>query len=85
MSNDNPHQSLEKERDLPDDQGFRAIGQPIRRKEDHRLLTGRGQFSDDFNLPGQTYAAFVRSPHPHARIRGIDRAAALAHLYTDGC
>jgi carbon-monoxide dehydrogenase large subunit len=78
MSNDNPHQSLEKERDLPDDQGFRAIGQPIRRKEDHRLLTGRGQFSDDFNLPGQTYAAFVRSPHPHARIRGIDRAAALA-------
>lgn len=49
----------------------KAIGQPIRRKEDVRLLTGRGRFSDDFTLPGQAYAAMVRSPHPHATIDGV--------------
>jgi aerobic carbon-monoxide dehydrogenase large subunit len=57
---------------------FRAIGQPVRRKEDQRLLTGKGRFSDDFNVGGQTYAALVRSPHPHARIVAIDTAAAKA-------
>ncbi|HXZ22056.1 MAG TPA: xanthine dehydrogenase family protein molybdopterin-binding subunit [Pseudolabrys sp.] len=55
---------------------FRFIGQPIPRKEDTRLLTGRGQFSDDFTLPGQTYAAMVRSPHAHARIMSINKATA---------
>ena len=45
------------------------IGQPVRRKEDRRLLTGNGRFSDDYNLPGQAYAVFLRSPHAHARIR----------------
>ncbi len=55
-----------------------AVGQPLRRKEDIRLLTGQGRFSDDFSLPGQAYAAFVRSPHPHARIVAIDKAAASA-------
>jgi len=55
---------------------FVAIGRPLRRKEDWRLLTGRGRFSDDINLPGQAYAVMVRSPHPHARIRAIDSAAA---------
>ena len=54
------------------------IGQPLRRKEDRRLLTGKGQFSDDFSLPGQAYAAMVRSPYPHAMIGHIDCAAALA-------
>jgi carbon-monoxide dehydrogenase large subunit len=54
------------------------IGQPVRRKEDERLLTGHGCFSDDLNLPGQLFAAFVRSPHAHARIRSIDTRAALA-------
>jgi aerobic carbon-monoxide dehydrogenase large subunit len=44
-----------------------AIGQPLRRKEDGRLLIGKGRFSDDFSLPGQTYAALVRSTHPHAK------------------
>ncbi|MDE0060903.1 MAG: xanthine dehydrogenase family protein molybdopterin-binding subunit, partial [Defluviicoccus sp.] len=43
-----------------------------------RLLTGRGRFSDDVNLPGQVYAAMARSPHAHARIAGIDSGAALA-------
>src|SRR5262249_23623031 len=51
---------------------FRFIGQPLPRNEDARLLTGRGQFSDDFSFPGQTYAAMVRSPHAHARIVRID-------------
>ncbi len=55
-----------------------SIGQPLRRKEDARLLRGQGRFSDDFSLPGQAYAAMVRSPHPHARIVAIDTSAARA-------
>ena len=51
---------------------FKAIGQPLRRKEDLRLLTGKGRFTDDFSLEGQAYAVMVRCPHPHARIRAID-------------
>jgi carbon-monoxide dehydrogenase large subunit len=57
---------------------FAAIGQPLRRKEDERLLTGKGRFSDDFNIDGQVYAAMVRSPHAHARIVRIDTAKAKA-------
>src|SRR5215831_12534507 len=53
-----------------------AIGQPVRRKEDQRLLTGKGRFTDDFNLPGQVYAVMVRSFHPHARILQIDATQA---------
>jgi carbon-monoxide dehydrogenase large subunit len=53
-----------------------GIGQPVRRKEDNRLLTGQGRFSDDFTLPSQTHAVMVRSLHPHARIRGIDTVGA---------
>jgi carbon-monoxide dehydrogenase large subunit len=55
-----------------------GIGASVRRKEDLRLVTGRGCFSDDFRAPGQLYAVFLRSPHPHARIREIDRSASLA-------
>ena len=62
----------------PDDAQFRFIGKPIPRKEDERLVTGRGRFSDDFSLEGQTYAVMVRSPHPHARIAKIDSARARA-------
>jgi aerobic carbon-monoxide dehydrogenase large subunit len=54
-----------------------GFGKPVRRVEDGRLLTGRGTFSDDVNLPGQLYAAFVRSPHAHARIVRIDGVGAL--------
>src|SRR5262249_31144692 len=57
---------------------FRFIGKPIPRAEDERLITGKGRFSDDFKLPGQTYAAMVRSPYPHARIIGIDKTVATA-------
>ncbi|HEY3919757.1 MAG TPA: xanthine dehydrogenase family protein molybdopterin-binding subunit [Stellaceae bacterium] len=56
----------------------RASGRPLPRKEDVRLLTGAGRYADDFNAAGQLYAAFVRSPHPHARIVNIDTAAARA-------
>src|SRR4051794_27701106 len=55
-----------------------GIGQPVRRREDLRLLTGNGRYSDDVNLPGQTYAVMMRSPHAHAMIRRIDAAAAQA-------
>ena len=54
-----------------------AIGQPVRRKEDQRLLTGKGRFTDDFNLPRQAYAVMVRSPHPHAQILQIDATRAM--------
>ena len=54
------------------------IGQPRVRNEDLRLLTGRGAFSDDRNLPDQAYAAMVRSPYAHARIVFIDTTAAMA-------
>ncbi len=74
-----PHApTLDRELEVPAESGFRAIGQPIRRKEDHRMLTGHGRFSDDFSAEGETYAAMVRSPYPHARIKGIDKDAALA-------
>jgi carbon-monoxide dehydrogenase large subunit len=55
-----------------------GIGQPVRRREDLRLLIGNGRYSDDVNLPGQAYAVMVRSPHAHALIRRIDAAAARA-------
>jgi carbon-monoxide dehydrogenase large subunit len=54
------------------------IGQPVRRREDLRLVTGKGSYADDVNLPGQAYAVMVRSPHAHARIRAIDTNAAMA-------
>src|SRR6266436_2675364 len=57
----------------------RLFGKSIKRREDPRFITGRGQYVDDLKLPGMTYAAFVRSPHAHARIRKIDTAAALRH------
>ena len=55
-----------------------SIGQPLRRKEDLRLLTGGGRFSDDVKLEGQAYAFVLRSPHAHARIRSLDTKAAQA-------
>jgi carbon-monoxide dehydrogenase large subunit len=54
------------------------IGKPIRRVEDQRLLTGQGRYTDDVSLTGQAHAAFVRSPHAHARIGRIDLSAARA-------
>ena len=54
------------------------IGQSIRRREDARFLTGRGQYTDDIVLPRQTFAYFLRSPYAHARIKRLDAAAAKA-------
>jgi len=53
-----------------------GIGAAVRRKEDLRFITGKGQYTDDINRPGQTYIYFVRSPHAHARIKKIDSAEA---------
>ena len=55
-----------------------GIGQPVRRTEDFRLLTGRGRFGDDLVLPHLAHGFFVRSPHAHARIVTVDKMAALA-------
>ena len=49
-----------------------GIGQPVRRTEDIRFITGRGQYTDDLRFPNETYAAFVRSPHAHARIMSVE-------------
>jgi carbon-monoxide dehydrogenase large subunit len=54
------------------------IGSRITRLEDEPLLRGKGRFVDDITLPGLLHVAFVRSPHPHALIKSIDKAAALA-------
>jgi aerobic carbon-monoxide dehydrogenase large subunit len=59
------------------EQIFKSVGKPVPRNEDQRLITGKGRFSDDFSLPGQIWAAMVRSPHPHARIVSIDKTEAL--------
>ncbi|GAA4782866.1 xanthine dehydrogenase family protein molybdopterin-binding subunit [Actinomycetospora chlora] len=55
-----------------------ASGAPVRRKEDARLLTGRGRYVSDLVLPRMRHVAFVRSPLAHARITGVDVGEALA-------
>jgi carbon-monoxide dehydrogenase large subunit len=53
-----------------------GIGAAVRRKEDHRFITGRGQYTDDITRPGETRAIFVRSPHAHAKLKKVDVRAA---------
>ena len=53
-----------------------GIGAAVKRREDFKFLKGAGRYTDDMNLPNQTYCAFLRSPLAHARIRGIDASAA---------
>jgi aerobic carbon-monoxide dehydrogenase large subunit len=53
-----------------------GIGAAVKRREDFKFLKGAGRYTDDMNLPNQTYCAFLRSPLAHARIRGIDVSAA---------
>ncbi len=55
-----------------------GVGQPMRRLEDQRFITGAGLYADDEREAGMLHAAFLRSPHAHAEIRGIDTAAAAA-------
>lgn len=60
---------------MPKDSG---IGEAVKRREDTRFLKGKGKYTDDMNRPGQTYAYFLRSDLAHAKINGIDTAAASA-------
>src|SRR5258708_8686449 len=55
-----------------------GIGQSVKRTEDIRLITGQGQFTDDFHFDNETFVSFLRSPYAHARIKSIDISAALA-------
>ena len=55
-----------------------AIGQPVKRKEDSKLLRGQGRYTDDINLPNQAYAYILRSTIAHGRIKSIDTEAAKA-------
>jgi carbon-monoxide dehydrogenase large subunit len=66
--------------DLASDLAFEkfAIGQPVPRLEDPRLLRGEGRYTDDLHLPGQLYAAMLRSRHAHGHIRALDLDAARA-------
>jgi len=56
----------------------KIFGASIKRREDPRFITGKGQYTDDLKLPGMLYAAFVRSPHASARIRSIETRPAKA-------
>src|SRR4051812_47648508 len=55
-----------------------GVGQPVRRKEDIRLVSGKGRYLDDIQIENTAYAYFVRSPHAHAILGAIDATAARA-------
>ena len=65
--------------------GVEGIGASVLRKEDKRFITGKGRFVDDIKLIGMSYAHFVRSPHAHAKVKGIDVAAAMKMLGVMRC
>ena len=54
------------------------IGKSVKRVEDNRFIKGEGKYTDDFNMDNQTYAIYVRSPHAHANIKGVDSSKAEA-------
>jgi carbon-monoxide dehydrogenase large subunit len=56
--------------------GVEGIGARVARKEDKRFITGRGRYVDDVKIVGLTHAHFIRSPHAHAKVKGIDASAA---------
>src|SRR5215210_6200760 len=56
-----------------------AIGEAMRRKEDPRMITGRGRYTEDINLPGMLHAVVVRSPEAHATITSVDTSTAREH------
>ena len=55
-----------------------GVSQPVRRREDIRFITGRGRYSDDIDVPGQVYAAFLRSDHAHGELRSVETTRAAA-------
>ncbi|MDP9260948.1 MAG: xanthine dehydrogenase family protein molybdopterin-binding subunit, partial [Actinomycetota bacterium] len=62
----------------------RAIGMPVERKEDKKLLQGQAQWVDNMHVPGMVYLGIVRSPYAHARIVKVDAMPALAHAEVVG-
>ena len=56
--------------------GMEGIGARVKRKEDQRFITGKGRYTDDFKMAGMHHAVFVRSPHAHAKVLGVDGSAA---------
>jgi carbon-monoxide dehydrogenase large subunit len=65
---------------MPETSPHHHVGRPLKRIEDPRLITGRGQYVEDLKLPGLAYLAFLRSPHAHARVTalGLDAAGKAA-------
>src|ERR1700742_696617 len=57
--------------------GVEGIGASVVRKEDRRFITGKGKYVDDIKLMGLTFAHFVRSTHPHAKVKSIDPSEAM--------
>src|SRR3984885_9793096 len=57
--------------------GVEGVGASVVRKEDRRLITGKGRYVDDIKLQGMTHAHFIRSPHAHAKVKHIDSSAAM--------
>jgi len=57
--------------------GVEGIGASVKRKEDRRFITGKGRYVDDIKLVGLTHAQFIRSPHAHAKVKGIDSSEAM--------
>ena len=57
--------------------GVEGIGASVVRKEDRRFITGKGRYVDDIKLVGLTHAHFIRSPHAHAKVKGIDSSEAM--------
>src|SRR4051794_33201129 len=57
--------------------GVEGIGASVVRKEDRRFITGKGRYVDDVKVVALTHAHFIRSPHAHARVKGIDSSAAM--------
>src|SRR6188768_4078894 len=57
--------------------GVEGIGASVVRKEDRRFITGKGRYVDDIKVLGMTHAHFVRSPHAHAKIKGVDTSEAM--------
>src|SRR5262245_49356554 len=73
-----PNVKAGEKQQMVDAQSSRFVGRSMQRREDSRLLTGRGQFIADLTLPGMLHAVFVRSQVAHGRIRSIDVASAAA-------
>ena len=57
---------------------LKYVGQPLRRREDFKFVTGQGRYTDDIKAPGTLHMAVLRSPHAHAIIRKVDLSAASA-------